>query len=87
MPQARYTLNPQPSIPLNPQSSTLKRQSPSTRNRQPSTRNPAPTDPRKVNRCRKLGANVVLQGAHIGEAKDHALSSEEYKGLQYINGE
>jgi len=40
----------------------------------------------KVNRCRKLGANVVLQGAHIGEAKDHALSSEEYKGLQYING-
>mmetsp|Transcript_53453 Transcript_53453/g.78244 ORF Transcript_53453/g.78244 Transcript_53453/m.78244 type:complete len:580 (+) Transcript_53453:69-1808(+) len=40
----------------------------------------------KVNKCRKLGANVVLHGAHIGEAKDHALSSEQYEGLQYING-
>jgi hypothetical protein len=28
----------------------------------------------QVNKCRKLGANVVLHGAHIGEAKDHALA-------------
>lgn len=40
----------------------------------------------KVEKCRKLGANVVLFGAHIGEAKDHALSSAEYVGQQYING-
>jgi len=40
----------------------------------------------KVNKCRKLGANVVLHGDHIGVAKDHALSSAQYQGLQYING-
>jgi len=40
----------------------------------------------KVNKCRKLGANVVLHGAHIGEAKDHALADSKFKGLQYING-
>lgn len=40
----------------------------------------------KVEKCRKLGAKVVLHGAHIGEAKDHALESQEFQGLQYING-
>jgi threonine dehydratase len=40
----------------------------------------------KVNKCRKLGANVVLHGEHIGVAKDHALASKEFQGLQYING-
>ena len=40
----------------------------------------------KVNKCKKLGANVVSFGNHIGEAKDHALSSPEYTGQQYING-
>ena len=40
----------------------------------------------KVNKCRKLGANVVLHGSHIGEAKEHAMTSSEYSELQYING-
>jgi len=40
----------------------------------------------KVEKCRQMGANVILHGAHIGEAKEHALASEQYQGLQYING-
>jgi threonine dehydratase len=34
----------------------------------------------KVSKCRKLGANVVLFGSHIGEAKDFALSHKEFEG-------
>lgn len=34
----------------------------------------------QVDRCRKFGANVIITGAHIGEAKHFALTSPEYKG-------
>ena len=32
----------------------------------------------QVDKCRKLGANVILKGTHIGEAKDFAMSSPEF---------
>jgi threonine dehydratase len=40
----------------------------------------------KVKHCRDFGANVILQGDHIGEAKDHAQSLMAEKSLTYING-
>lgn len=38
----------------------------------------------KVDKCRAFGANVVIHGAHIGEAKHHA--QEAFAELRYING-
>mmetsp|Transcript_32772 Transcript_32772/g.44931 ORF Transcript_32772/g.44931 Transcript_32772/m.44931 type:complete len:351 (+) Transcript_32772:212-1264(+) len=38
----------------------------------------------KVDKCRKFGANVILHGEHIGEAKQFA--QKEYPALKYING-
>jgi threonine dehydratase len=38
----------------------------------------------KVNNCRKFGANVILHGVHIGEAKEFA--QREHADLKYING-
>ena len=38
----------------------------------------------KVDKCRKFGANVILHGEHIGEAKQFA--QKEYPTLKYING-
>jgi len=38
----------------------------------------------KVDKCRIFGANVVIHGQHIGEARQHAL--EVYSDLSYING-
>lgn len=38
----------------------------------------------KVDKCRKFGANIILHGAHIGEARDFAKA--EYPDLKYING-
>lgn len=38
----------------------------------------------KVDKCRKFGANVILHGAHIGEAKEYA--QREHADLKYING-
>lgn len=38
----------------------------------------------KVSNCRRFGANVVLHGAHIGEAKEYAF--KKYGDLKYING-
>ena len=38
----------------------------------------------KVDKCRLFGANVVIHGAHIGEAKQHALDA--HADLKYING-
>ena len=38
----------------------------------------------KVDKCRKLGANVILHGMHIGEAKEFAQT--EYPQKKYING-
>ncbi|GAB5035834.1 Hypothetical protein NocV09_03000460 [Nannochloropsis oceanica] len=40
----------------------------------------------KVDKCRKFGANVIITGQHIGEAKDYALSNPDYQGVKYING-
>lgn len=40
----------------------------------------------KVNNCRRLGANVVLEGADIGEAKMRADKIAADQGLTYING-
>lgn len=41
----------------------------------------------KVDKCRQFGANVIIEGAHIGESK---LYSEcklvQKKGLVYVNG-
>ena len=37
-----------------------------------------------VNLCREIGANVILHGTHIGEAKVFAM--REYPQLRYING-
>lgn len=38
----------------------------------------------KVENCKKFGAQVVLQGAHIGEAKEYAV--ENFPEKRYING-
>lgn len=40
----------------------------------------------KVRNCRGFGAEVVLQGEHIGHCKEHAESLMASRGLQYING-
>eukprot|EP00608_Synchroma_pusillum_P002918 CAMPEP_0198441360 /NCGR_PEP_ID=MMETSP1452-20131203/62368_1 /TAXON_ID=1181717 /ORGANISM="Synchroma pusillum, Strain CCMP3072" /LENGTH=432 /DNA_ID=CAMNT_0044161985 /DNA_START=71 /DNA_END=1367 /DNA_ORIENTATION=+ len=40
----------------------------------------------KVSKCRKFGANVVIHGAHIGEARQHALDDPAFEGMRYING-
>ena len=38
----------------------------------------------KVEKCRYFGANVVIEGSHIGDAKRHA--QERYAHTTYING-
>lgn len=40
----------------------------------------------KVSNCRKFGANVIIHGANIGEARERALEIGKEKGFQYING-
>ena len=40
----------------------------------------------KVDKCRKFGARVIIEGAHIGEAKAYAETLVESEGLTYING-
>lgn len=40
----------------------------------------------KVQNCRDLGANVIIHGAHIGEAREFAANLGEKEGLTYING-
>ena len=40
----------------------------------------------KVDKCRMLGANVIIEGAHIGESKEYAEGLAEEKGLIYVNG-
>lgn len=39
----------------------------------------------KVGRCRQLGANVVVHGAHILEAYQHS-QTPEFEGWEYLNG-
>jgi threonine dehydratase len=38
----------------------------------------------KVDKCKKFGAQVILYGEHIGEAKEYA--QKEFSQLRYING-
>ncbi len=45
---------------------------------------PATAPLAKIDKCRKFGANIILRGQHIGEAKEYAKS--EYPNLRYING-
>eukprot|EP00594_Rhizosolenia_setigera_P006832 CAMPEP_0178943172 /NCGR_PEP_ID=MMETSP0789-20121207/2428_1 /TAXON_ID=3005 /ORGANISM="Rhizosolenia setigera, Strain CCMP 1694" /LENGTH=326 /DNA_ID=CAMNT_0020622715 /DNA_START=542 /DNA_END=1522 /DNA_ORIENTATION=+ len=40
----------------------------------------------KVDKCRKFGAQIIIHGAHIGEAKEYAEKLMEKNGLTYING-
>eukprot|EP00039_Didymoeca_costata_P001616 m.53832 g.53832 ORF g.53832 m.53832 type:complete len:466 (+) comp10883_c0_seq10:117-1514(+) len=40
----------------------------------------------KVEKSRSFGANVVLHGDHIGDAKEDAETNPNYEGLTYING-
>ena len=40
----------------------------------------------KVENCKQYGANVVIHGADIGEARVLALKIGRKKGMQYING-
>lgn len=39
----------------------------------------------KVNRCKEMGARVVQYGTNFGEAKLHAMTSEDYEGIPYID--
>ena len=38
----------------------------------------------KVDKCRLFGATVIIAGAHIGEAKEHAMAN--FPNLKYVNG-
>ena len=40
----------------------------------------------KVDKCRKFGAHIIIHGAHIGEAKEHAEELILSSGLEYVNG-
>jgi len=40
----------------------------------------------KVQNCRDLGAEVVVAGAHIGEARERAFAMAAESGASYING-
>merc|ERR1712106_544457 len=40
----------------------------------------------KVENCKKYGANVIIQGADIGESRLHALKIAAKKDMMYING-
>jgi threonine dehydratase len=40
----------------------------------------------KVDKCRKFGARIIIEGAHIGESMVYAKTLVESEGLTYING-
>ena len=40
----------------------------------------------KVENCKRFGATVVINGADIGESKEHALIIAKKKGYMYVNG-
>ena len=40
----------------------------------------------KVENCKKFGATVVINGADIGESREHALVIAKKKGYMYVNG-
>ena len=40
----------------------------------------------KIQNCKNYGANVIIHGQNIEEARTHALGIGEEKGLLYVNG-
>jgi len=40
----------------------------------------------KIQNCRDFGANVILQGDHLGEAREAAELKSKELGLRYVNG-
>lgn len=40
----------------------------------------------KVQNCRELNANVLIQGQHIGEAREYAMALGREHNMTYING-
>ena len=40
----------------------------------------------KISNCQQLGANVLLEGTNIDEARQHAMKLVEKNGFTYING-
>jgi threonine dehydratase len=40
----------------------------------------------KVDKCRKFGARIIIEGQHIGEAKAYAETLVASEGLNYVNG-
>ena len=40
----------------------------------------------QVERCRQYGAEVIVYGRDIGEAKDRALAMAKEKNMVYVNG-
>ncbi|KAL3801005.1 hypothetical protein HJC23_002298 [Cyclotella cryptica] len=40
----------------------------------------------KVDKCRTFSATVIIEGQHIGEAKEYAEKLVESEGLSYVNG-
>mmetsp|Transcript_27156 Transcript_27156/g.31050 ORF Transcript_27156/g.31050 Transcript_27156/m.31050 type:complete len:484 (+) Transcript_27156:90-1541(+) len=40
----------------------------------------------KVDKCKKFGARIIIEGKHIGEAKAYAETLVKSEGLTYING-
>ena len=40
----------------------------------------------KVDKCRKFGARIIIEGAHIGESMAFAKTLVESEGLTYVNG-
>jgi threonine dehydratase len=40
----------------------------------------------KVDKCRKFGARVIIEGAHIGESKTFAETLVDKESLTYVNG-
>ncbi|EED92053.1 predicted protein, partial [Thalassiosira pseudonana CCMP1335] len=40
----------------------------------------------KVDKCKKFGARIIIEGAHIGESKEFAERLGATEGLSYVNG-
>lgn len=40
----------------------------------------------KVDKCKKFGAKIIIEGAHIGESKEYAERLIASEGLEYVNG-
>lgn len=40
----------------------------------------------KVDKCKKFGAKIIIEGNHIGESKEYAEQLIASEGLEYVNG-